>query len=67
VDSGNQQVNSSGNQQVDSGGNQQVDSGGNRQVDSSRNQDQAIDQEKLNSQDDDVIGLQAPSVQAPSI
>jgi len=43
----------------------QVDSG-NRQVDSSGNQDQAIDQEKLNSQDDDVIGPQAPSTQAPS-
>ena len=35
-----------------------MDSGGNRQVDSGGNQDQATDQEKLNSQDDDVIGPQ---------
>ena len=56
--SGNRQVDSGGNRQADSG-NRQVDSGGNRQVDSGGNQDQATDQERLNSQDDDVIGPQA--------
>ena len=37
----------------------QADISGSRQVDSGRNQDQANDQEKLNPQDDDVIGPQA--------
>jgi hypothetical protein len=50
--------------QLDSSGNRQVDSSGNQQVDFSGNQDQATDQEELNPQDDDIIGLQAPSRQA---
>ena len=44
---------------TDIGGSRQVDSSGNRQVDSGGSQDQAIDQEKLNSPDGDAIGPQA--------
>ena len=36
-----------------------MDISGSQQVESSGNQDQATDQEELNPQDDDVIGLQA--------
>ena len=43
-----------------------TDIGRSRQVDSGGNQDQATDQEELNPQGDDAIGLQVPSARSPS-